>query len=154
MKTLIGNIWDLHGFGYPIVIPVNIGYKSDGTSVMGRGLAYQCAQRFPEVPERWGAVCQALNGNVTTMFDEDLNFIYFPTKPLNAEQPHLSWKGKATLALVKKSLTGLLHVAKQHGLDNCMVPSVGCGNGGLSARVVHRLMAEHLDDRFTLITLE
>ncbi len=154
MKTLKGDIWDLHAFGYPIVIPVNIGYKGDGTAVMGRGVALQASDRYPEVKERWGNVCQALDGNVTTMYDEEMNFIYFPTKPLNRAEPHMSWKGKATMDTVKKSLGALLHVVKQHDILECMMPLVGCGNGGLSKRLVKKLMEQNLDDKFTLVELE
>lgn len=151
MKLIRGDIWELYDFGYPIVIPVNVGWTKEGHSVMGRGVAADCAKRMPDSKARWGALCMEYKERVTTCYDDKLNLFYFPTKPLNVEAPHLSWQGKATVDTVKRSLAGLIVAAKEAKIENIVIPLVGCGNGGLAPKVIRKLMLANLDDRFTLI---
>lgn len=151
MKHLEGNIWHLHDFGYPIVVPTNIGWKANGNAVFGRGIASECAKRFPESVSRWGALCQTFEDKTTTFYDEKFNLFYMPVKPLNREAPHMSWKSDAQVELIKHSLASFIILVDQNKLKQVVTPLVGCGNGGLAPKDIKPLMEKNLDDRFFLI---
>jgi len=138
MKKLVGNIWDFYDIGNTfIVIPTNLGWKSDGTNVMGRGLAKQAAKRFPSLPKEYGRFCKELakKKELLLYLDEVKRLILLPSKPLNVSKPWLSWTGKADIQMVIKSLTSLkewvVETSRFVGL-----PLLGTGNGGLDKKAV------------------
>lgn len=151
MKQVEGDIWDLHAFGYAIIVPTNIGWRRDGRAIFGRGIAEGCAERFPMTLERWGAICESTRERTTTYYDEEFNLFYFPVKPLNMQEPALSWKQKADYELIKQSLSNLLQLVDRKGIRHVVTPLVGCGNGGLAPKDIKPLLEKNLDDRFTLI---
>lgn len=126
MNNYIGNIWDLHSTHY-IVIPTNIGWTKEGKNVMGAGLAKQAAQRFPELPKKYGNACK-LGEDAAFCIALKERLVLFPVKPLNKQQPWLSWKNKADLDLIEQSCIKL----KDFIGRPFAMPLVGCGNGGLS----------------------
>lgn len=148
MIKVIGNIWDWLDRDTRIVIPVNIGWKSDGTNVMGAGLAREAAQRYPGLPFWWGQTCKTLKEKTPVMiYSPQPTIILFPTKPLNPEKPYLSWKQKASLELIERSAQQLARIEGRIAL-----PMVGCGNGALDPKKVEPILQKYLsEDRFTLV---
>ena len=50
-QVVEGDIWEHHNDGSRyIVIPTNIGWKTNGHNVMGAGLALQAKTRYPSSP--------------------------------------------------------------------------------------------------------
>jgi hypothetical protein len=155
-----------------IVVPVNIGWKKPGKdgkpgpNVMGRGVAAKAAERMgPVLPQLYGEFCAQHGAKTPVTFDLSSGLVLFPTKPL-AENPAMSWKGKASLELIERSARQLAEmtwlnrkvVAKNTERvppledDDVYVPLVGCGNGGLSVGDVVPILKEILvDDRFVLV---
>lgn len=172
MKDWAGDIWDRFGKSF-IVVPVNIGWKRGrggypGANVMGAGVAKEAAERVPELPMLYGEFCAMHREKTPVTFDLSTGLVLFPTKPLG-DNPAMSWRGSATLDLVKRSAEELAdmkwmnrstirsnHDGDRPPLpledDDVYVPLVGCGNGGLDAGQVVPLLKDILqDDRFLLV---
>jgi hypothetical protein len=154
MRVEHGNIWQYRGRGY-IVIPTNIGWKKDGSGVMGRGLAAQAASMYPGLAERYGEMCQKYGERLScvVVLGYDTPLILFPTKPLNKEAPWLSWRSAADLRLIEKNARCLSELEKDLKDDlPILVPALGCGNGGLDLRLVRPIFERYLtSDRFILV---
>ncbi len=155
MQTVVGNIWgyvDSHW----IVIPTNIGWDKDGNNVMGRGLAKDASERYPDLAAFYGAHC-LLNRdnpilcfytvNPITWLTTYKGLIMFPTKSL-ASSPHLSWRNKSDINIIEIGLQQLAHFNQMP----IAVPLLGCGNGGLQPDVVVPLIERYLvSDNFLLV---
>lgn len=155
MQEASGDIWSWLNppHNCEIVIPTNIGWKSDGSNVMGAGLAKQAVKRYGrEIAEWYGAICQACGPHTPVVIHEEEPLIFFPVKPLNYDEPHLSWRSKADLALIERSVEQLASLR----LGPFAIPMVGCGNGGLDESDVYPLIqrAFRRDSHVTLVRYE
>ena len=139
MQIIQGDIWKFHkreilGKKSYIVIPTNLGFKKDGSNVMGRGIAFQCQTKFPEIPKIYGQFCyKRVKENIKQQLFilEDYRIIMFPTKKLILEAPHLSWNQMSDFQTIEKSLTELINWTKFNE-SIIYIPFVGAGNGGLN----------------------
>lgn len=151
MRILHGNIWSFHDDHY-IVIPTNIGWKSDGSNVMGAGLALEAAKRYPALPMWYGRQCFKRGRNTAVLYHEESRLILLPVKPLDEEAPYMSWQGNASMKLIRRGLEQLKNLKINETLPPVVLPLVGCGNGGLQVKLVLPIIEECLtDERFTLI---
>ncbi|MGH7198664.1 MAG: hypothetical protein ACREH5_08015 [Candidatus Omnitrophota bacterium] len=151
MRIVIGDIWaEWEKSSGSIVIPTNVGYRKNGSNVMGLGLAKDAARRWPELPAWYGRFCMLYGaGAFPIRYDEVRSVILLPVKPFDAVTPHLSWKAKADLKLIESSVEAL---AKFYGTEPIYVPMVGCGNGKLKDLDVLPILERHLtDERFVLV---
>lgn len=149
-----GDIWDYEDTHW-IVVPTNIGWTHAGKNVMGRGIARQAAERYPKLAKNYGEFCRMYHGHVgmalPLWLPTDTRLILFPTKPLNALRPAMSWRGKSDLDLINHGLYRLRALPPMHP-PAIAVPLLGCGNGGLDPDVVAPLMRRYLDqERFLLV---
>ena len=135
MIEVYGDIWNWHARSAFIVIPVNIGWKKDGENVMGRGLAVQAVQRWPEVSRTWGRICREQGSAATATVEPAHRLIFFPTKPLNVRKPWASWTADASLPLIERSARALAVIGDSLRVPIAL-PLVGCGNGRLKEAVV------------------
>lgn len=147
MQEIEEDIWSLWPLGWA-VITTNQGWKSNGENVMGAGLALQASKQFGGLAKEYGAYCQALKEKSSIWYYDRHRLIMFPTKPLNPEQPHLSWKHNASLELIETGLQRLKFTSKRP----VFVPILGTLNGKLNKDDVLPLMRKYLtDDRFTIV---
>jgi hypothetical protein len=138
-----GNLWDFQT-GW-IVITTNGSIKSNGHAVMGRGVAYQATQKFPNIAKDLGMNLKA-GGNIPYVMGKYL-IITLPVK--------YRWEETADLFLIESSVQKLVSL-----LDKCYpliqeiyMPRPGCGNGGLDWKDVKPVIAPLLDDRFTVVQI-
>jgi hypothetical protein len=117
MKIKKGNIWDAEPIAGYVVVPTSIGWKHNGESVMGVGLAREASERFPELPKLYGTWCKINRKKIYV--NDSLRVICVPIKPLNAEEPHLSWQGVADPELIMLSYIKLLKLAESWKNPNC-----------------------------------
>jgi len=166
MRVLNLNIWDDRFDDHLRVIPINLGWRTDGCNVMGRGVARQAAERYPDLAAWLGERCRNMDRlgqtheqpyDIWVPVHDEAKLLFFPTKPLDKIQPHLSWKQRADLALVAASLRALTSEVMQTRLrsarlERCdvVMPLVGCGNGGLDIDDVVPLLKTVTEKRFTL----
>lgn len=99
--------------------------------VMGKGIALQVKQRWPEVDRAYRAACK--RGDVALgqvhvvelggLVDGPRFVINFPTKD--------HWRSGSKLADIEAGLADLRAVVEKLGITSIAVPPLGCGNGGL-----------------------
>ena len=111
--------------------------------VMGKGIALQFKERFPENFHAYSRACK--NGEVKTgkMFVHDeltmngqKTIINFPTK----EQ----WYRKSQYKYIEEGLQDLINVIKDRKIESIAIPPLGAGNGGLNWNNVKSLMVKYL----------
>lgn len=144
-----GDIWDAFADGNWIVITTNgaVTYirKKNGEAVMGRGVALQAKNRFPELPERLAADLKSKGNHV--FYYPDLRLIVFPVKDL--------WHQMAKLSLIETSCQELVDIMDRQlpGVKEVYLPRPGCGNGRLSWVDVKPVLEKYLDNRFVVCDL-
>ena len=160
MNYLIGDIWPYAHFLWDwVVIPTNIGWRRDGRNVMGRGLAAQAAKRYPDLPVWYGDCCRHHRSSLGitysrfTNINGGCNLIMAPVKPLDEEQPHMSWKHPATLERIEKTLDELRMFIPRRQAGRVLVPLLGCGNGGLDPKEVYPLMHRMLSGPYCTLVV-
>ena len=107
--------------------------------VMGKGIALQFKQAFPENYECYRQACGRGEVKLGRMFvvpTENLMgtkfIINFPTKQ--------HWKGKSRIEDVVAGLDDLVEVIRVNRIQSIAVPPLGCGNGGLDWGAVRQLI--------------
>jgi len=108
--------------------------------VMGKGIALQFKQAFPDNYAAYEAACKRDEVQVGKMFvfHRSVNnpriIINFPTKK--------HWKGKSKIEDIKSGLRALIEVVKEECIHSIAVPPLGCGNGGLDWEEVRPLIEQ------------
>lgn len=146
MKVIKGDIWKCHMTGAWIGIPTNGYIKNNGNLVMGKGLALQASERYPELPVKLGTHVN-MYGNSVCMFP-NLRLFTFPTKH--------NWIDPADINLIENSAQQLAdHFAEGYnlGADLPMIvlPKVGCGNGELKWEEVEPIIRAYLGEIVTIV---
>ena len=114
------DVWDLHDSGLWILIPTNTCTKSDGTAVMGAGLALAAATRHPDLPKRYG---RALSAGARNVAIAEHRLLLGPTKD--------DWRRPSTMALVRALLADVRAWCDANPHEALAVAAPGCGRGGL-----------------------
>lgn len=98
--------------------------------VMGKGIALQFKQRWPQNFKAYEAACKREEVTPGKMFVHDLGewqeprfIINFPTKK--------HWRGDSKLEYVESGLRDLVKQLKHLRVKSVALPPLGCGNGGL-----------------------
>jgi len=140
LREVVENLW--HFDCTMRVVPTNGFVKKNGFAVMGRGLAWQAAKRYPDLPEKLGR-CIEVGGNHVHVIRHDI--IAFPTKH--------NWWEKSDLALIGQSALELVSLVNSQGYKLVALPRVGTGNGQLRWPVVKPVLEDILgdDDRFVIV---
>ena len=144
MQEIYGDIWEQHKLKRWVVITTNGTVRKDGACVMGRGVAKQAADKFPNLPFKLGEALK-VGGNNVHIFDY-LKIITLPVK--------YGWREPADLALIERSLKQLVAWAdvppRKHGKFYMVRP--GCANGRRDWETeVKPLCVKYLDDRFVIV---
>lgn len=97
--------------------------------VMGKGLAYQFKERYPENFDKYRAACKRGDLSVGSIFLVELNqgerpryILNFPTKA--------HWKGKSKIEYITEGAADLVRLVKEFGISSVAVPALGSGLGG------------------------
>jgi hypothetical protein len=153
MLETFGNLWELADQGCDALVITTNGYvRKDGNAVMGRGIAKEAANLFPELPQNLGQQLRK-NGNNCYVFPSlAYDVVTFPVKPIFGPDGTPGWKTKAQIPLIIKSAKQLVEFANRYDWTDILMPRPGCGNGGLSWKAVQGVLVPILDDRFTAVT--
>src|SRR5271165_3174157 len=113
--------------------------------VMGKGIALQFKQRWPENFKAYEAACNRDEIKPGKMFIYDFGewgkpryIINFPTK--------VHWKGDSKIEYIEEGLRDLVLQAKRRGIKSIALPPLGCGNGGLEWEKVKSLIFEAFEN--------
>lgn len=133
------DIWSYLGQGV-IAITTNGSLTSDGRAIMGRGVARQAAERFPELRSRLGRLLQVRGNHVHEIM---LGLVSYPVEETPFSLPELR--------LIRRSAAELRLLTDQCGWPVVVVPRPGCGGGGMQWEEVRPVLEEFFDDRFIVV---
>jgi len=127
MNEVYGDAWELLDKGEysALCITTNGCLRKSGANVMGRGIALEAKQRFPDIDMELGKLIKA-NGNIFQYIGNHL--FAFPTKN--------DWKDKSDIELIKESAKLLARRATRHPNAKYLLPRPGCSNGKLYWKMV------------------
>jgi O-acetyl-ADP-ribose deacetylase (regulator of RNase III) len=115
---------------------------------MGKGIAYQFKQKFPENEKYYRTVCQKgemIMGNILLFKENDKIIANFPTKN--------KWREKSEYVFIEKGLDNLKEKILLNKIESVAMPPLGCGNGGLLWDKVRAIILEKMNDLFTEIII-
>lgn len=115
------DVYDIRSDGHMFVIPVNGSTNQQNDAVMGRGLAFDAARRYPFLRTEFGKLLKQQQHVVRVL--EDKQFLLFPVK--------YKWHETANVELIASSCRQISLLAKFWKYRVLYLPHVGCGNGGL-----------------------
>src|SRR3989338_8817293 len=109
--------------------------------VMGKGLAKEFKERFPEMFKEYARVCKRgeLQQGKLFVYDElEKKVVCFPTKD--------NWKGPSKYEFIEAGLKTLHENYKAWGITSIAIPPLGSGLGGLDWKKVKELIIRYLQD--------
>ncbi len=112
--------------------------------VMGRGIALQFKQQYPENYRRYAHACE--NGEIEPggLLVVDLNRMENPRVIINfATKKH--WRGDSKMEYIEKGLAELVVAIQKMKIRSIAIPPLGCGLGGLSWPDVKRRIEKALE---------
>lgn len=107
--------------------------------VMGKGLALQYKNRYPEMFEEYRKICLNSNfypGCLHLYNAMDHKIINFPTKN--------DWRQKSKYLYIETGLETFKNVYKSWGIASIAFPPLGCGLGGLEQEKVLAMIEKKL----------
>jgi O-acetyl-ADP-ribose deacetylase (regulator of RNase III) len=147
MKQARGNIWDLADTtGSDVLVITTNGFvKANGDCVMGRGIAREARDRIPGIAQKLGTLIRRHGNRAMRVYHAPGYWVVsMPTKHV--------WVDKSDPALIQASARQLVEMADKFGWQSVVMPRPGCGNGGLNWADIEPMLADILDDRFTVCT--
>jgi O-acetyl-ADP-ribose deacetylase (regulator of RNase III) len=112
---------------------------------MGKGIALQFKQRWPQNFKVYAAACKDKQIKPGKVFIHDMGqwaepryIINFPTK--------VHWRGDSKIEYIESGLRDLIAQAERLGIKSIALPPLGCGNGGLEWSKVKRVILDAFKD--------
>jgi O-acetyl-ADP-ribose deacetylase (regulator of RNase III) len=109
--------------------------------VMGKGIALQFKQRWPQNFKAYADACKHKEIKPGKVFVYDMGhweepryIINFPTK--------IHWRGDSKIEYIESGLRDLIEQAERLGIKSIALPPLGCGNGGLEWSKVKRVILD------------
>lgn len=166
MKYHIGDIFQLRnkliqkGEKVILTVPTNVGWKKDGSNVQGAGIAKQLKENFKNknYALEYGLICHYYHeidqyedkSMCYAVISDDLQILFFATKPLNEEKPYLSWQQNSTIEQIKASMKEFKSFI-DYQEELILFPLVGSGNGGLDKNMIQEYLIKELKDYNNII---
>lgn len=107
--------------------------------VMGKGIAYQFKQRYPENFKDYQRACQSGElrpGKLHHFFEGGKQIINFPTKD--------KWRNPSKMEYIESGLDELAPLIQALAIKSIAIPPLGSGNGGLAWAQVRELIEAKL----------
>ncbi len=98
--------------------------------VMGKGIALQFKQAFPENFQQYNKACDAKEVQPGQMFTVPTGKLFNPKYIINFPTKR-HWREKSKIEYVQTGLKALVAEVQQLGITSIAIPALGCGNGGL-----------------------
>lgn len=149
-----GNLWELADEGCnALVITTNGFVRKDGQAVMGRGIAKEAADRFPELPKELGTLLRNHGNQCYPLWGYTAyTIVTFPVKPVWGPNGVPGWRANAELPIIKQSAEELVALADKYEWTDILLPRPGAGYGHLKWEDVEPMLSNILDNRFTVVT--
>ena len=98
--------------------------------VMGRGIALQFRNAYPENFRAYAAACAKREVQPGRMFVHSTGKLMNPRLIVNFPTKR-HWREKSSMADIESGLAALARTVREYGLGSIAVPPLGCGLGGL-----------------------
>ena len=108
---------------------------------MGKGIALQFKQAFPENFKAYGKICRAHELHPGKMFVFPTGMLANPKFIINFPTKR-HWRGKAHINDIRTGLSALIEEVQRLGIESVAVPPLGCGLGGLNWSEVRPMIEE------------
>lgn len=108
---------------------------------MGKGIAYQFKEQFPENNKYYVAACKSGKfsvGQILFFSENDKIIANFPTKD--------KWREKSQYSYISTGLDSLLKGIVENNITSIAIPPLGCGNGGLDWNIVKKMITDKFKD--------
>lgn len=102
---------------------------------MGKGIALQFKQKYPEMYTEYKLLCQQQKFNPGDVFDYN-----YGAGHIYNLGTQLTWRTKAQIDYIAVSLTKMLELATVDRVDAIALPAIGAGLGGLQWAEVKELI--------------
>lgn len=107
--------------------------------VMGKGIALDFKNRYPEMFRVYQKECDSKNldvGKLVLWKDNEKWVLLFPTKK--------HWRLPSKIEYIEKGLDKFVQSYEMLGIESIAFPRLGCGNGGLDWNTVRPIMEKYL----------
>lgn len=111
---------------------------------MGKGIALQFKQAWPENFENYAKACHAGEVRPGQMFIFETGRMVNPKYIINFPTKR-HWRGDSRIEDIESGLKALVRDVKRLGIRSVAVPPLGCGNGGLDWKDVGPLIHRAFD---------
>jgi len=112
--------------------------------VMGRGIALQFKNKFPDNFSAYAAACKKQEVRPGRMFVFKTSMLFRPRYIINFPTKR-HWRGKSRMEDIESGLQDLLRVIQERNITSIAVPPLGSGLGGLNWREVRRRIENTLN---------
>ena len=113
--------------------------------VMGKGIALEFKEAFPENYKAYQAACKANEVRIGRMFVTRNSLLTNPKWIINfPTKKH--WRHPAKLEWIQEGLKDLRRVIQEENIQSIAIPPLGCGNGGLEWTAVRREIVSVVGD--------
>lgn len=114
------------------------------SGVMGKGVALQFKQQFPDNTKRYIKACKdgtidigkLLVTNVSSLHSGEKMIINFPTKK--------DWRKPSEYEYIEEGLKDLVKIINERKIKSISIPPLGAGNGGLNWVKVKQILEKYL----------
>ncbi|HEY7146052.1 MAG TPA: macro domain-containing protein [Streptosporangiaceae bacterium] len=113
--------------------------------VMGKGIALQFKQAFPQNFRAYEAACRRREVQIGRMFVVETGLLELPRLIINFPTKR-HWRSHSRLDDIRSGLADLRQVLVDRHVRSVALPPLGCGNGGLDWRDVRPLIEGALGD--------
>ncbi|MBD5131438.1 MAG: macro domain-containing protein [Clostridiales bacterium] len=123
-------------FSSPAQVIVN---TVNTVGVMGKGLALEFKQRYPNMFETYKRICEKHQfsiGRLMLVYEPDHWILLFPTKQ--------NWRYPSKLEYIESGLIKFTRTYVEKNISSIAFPRLGCGNGELEWDQVKALMEKYL----------
>lgn len=103
--------------------------------VMGRGLALQFKNKYPQNFQAYHQACKLGQVQIGKMFVFQVNSLIFPKYIINFPTKN-HWRGKSQMEYIETGLQDLISVIQEHQIRSIAIPPLGAGLGGLDWQTV------------------
>lgn len=115
----------------------NYAHGCNCAGAMGKGIALQFKEKFPQMYIEYKHLCEQKKFNPGDVFD--YNYGNGHIYNLGTQQ---TWRTKATMENTRKSLKTMLKLATSAHVSSIALPAIGAGLGGLKWEDVKTLIKE------------
>lgn len=144
MIEVFGDLWTYEADAK--CITTNGFVRRDGKAVMGRGVAKQAVNKWPEIQDLLGQFISYMGNQPYVISGPERVGFYLISYPVKH-----NWWEKADLELIEQSAIKLVILCSDYDWKTIVLPRPGCGNGQRTWEEVKPAIEEILDDRFHVI---